>query len=472
MSAQDRHNYAVLLAGGSGTRFWPQSRMLEPKQFLSLHRDSSLFEQTILRIKPLIRPDHMYVATSELYRHQLLEITARHNIPEQNIIYEPTGKNTAPSIGVSVRVIHNLDAHARIAVLPCDHLIKNSRIFLRLLRKALSLCAEELVIFGIVPHRPATGYGYIKAGSCRRQSGGQVCTVDKFCEKPDMRTARRFLKAGNYYWNSGMFVGSSTVFLKEFAAHLPGLFKQLSLIAGPSDIVGVWEKIEAISFDYGILERARRVIMLPARGLEWSDLGSWQAWDEVSEKDKQGNLLKADVVNLESRNVTVLGTGKRLIATIGLEDLIVVDTPDALLITRKDKTEQVKKIVDMLKEQKRQEHYAHKTVKRPWGTYTVLDTGDGFKVKLVEVKPGQALSLQYHGKRSEHWVVVEGVADITRENKVIRYQPNESTYIPVGCTHRLANPSKDAMLKIIEVQAGKYLEEDDIIRLKDDFGRK
>jgi len=183
-------------------------------------------------------------------------------------------------------------------------------------------------------------------------------------------------------------------------------------------------------------------------------------------------LLKADVVNLESRNVTVLGTGKRLIATIGLEDLIVVDTPDALLITRKDKTEQVKKIVDMLKEQKRQEQYAHKTVKRPWGTYTVLDTGDGFKVKLVEVKPGQALSLQYHGKRSEHWVVVEGVADITRENKVIRYQPNESTYIPVGCTHRLANPSKDAMLKIIEVQAGKYLEEDDIVRLKDDFGRK
>jgi mannose-1-phosphate guanylyltransferase/mannose-6-phosphate isomerase len=297
-----------------------------------------------------------------------------------------------------------------------------------------------------------------------------IFLVDKFFEKPDLKTARKFLKTKNYFWNSGIFVGSSVAFLGEFKTSLPELYKLIQKVKRTEDIKQVWKKIKPVSFDYGILEKARYVIMLSAGDLGWSDLGSWQAWDEILEKDKEGNIFKADVLNLGSKNLTVVGN-QRLIAAIGLEDLIVVDTPDALLITRKDKTEDVKKIVDILKAQKRLEHYEHKTVKRPWGSYTVLELGDGFKVKLVEVKPAKALSLQYHKKRSEHWVVVEGVARIVKGKRSLLFKANESTYIPIGCAHRLINPLKDKTLKIIEVQAGKYLEEDDIIRLKDDWDR-
>jgi mannose-1-phosphate guanylyltransferase/mannose-6-phosphate isomerase len=472
MPAVLSHNYALILAGGQGSRFWPQSRTLEPKQFLSLHQRSSLFEQTIKRISPLIKAKNIFIATSELYRHQILEFSCRLGIPEDNIIFEPEGKNTAPSIAVAVKLIHLRDSRARIAVLPCDHLIRNDRNFVSLLKRALEVCTESLVIFGIPPHRPATGYGYIKAKNEKREARNAqgIMQVERFCEKPDLVTAKKFLASGGYYWNSGIFVGSSEVFLGEFSCGLPELFAQLRKVNTLGDIPGAWKKIQPISFDYGILERSKKVLMLAACDLGWSDLGSWQAWDEVIAKDKEGNSFKADVVNIASRNTTVLGSS-RLVATIGLDDLIIVDTPDALLITKKERSEEVKKIVDLLKAGKRQEHYTHKTVKRPWGAYTVLELGDGFKVKLVEVRPRHALSLQLHKKRSEHWVVVEGKARITRGKKSFIFQANQSTYIPVNCVHRLENPAGQP-LKIIEVQAGRYLEEDDIVRIKDDFGRK
>lgn len=461
------HNYALLLAGGQGTRFWPQSRTLEPKQFLSLHKNKSLFEQTILRVKPLVPVSQIYIATSELYRHQTLELADAYGIPRQNLIFEPDGRNTAPSIAVSCRLIQQRDPASRICVLPCDHLVRNEKEFIRLLKNGLSICDRSLVIFGIAPHRPATGYGYIQAGK-----GSQgVYRVKRFTEKPDMKTAQRFLARGDYYWNSGIFVGSGRVFQEAFLRCLPKLADLTRKINAPEEIMRIWRKIEPISFDYGVLEKSSDLLMLAARrDLGWSDLGSWQAWDEMISKDRDGNILKADVVNIGSRNITVVGA-KRLIAAIGLEDLIIVDTPDALLVTRKDQSEQVKNVVDQLKQDKRQEHYTHKTVKRPWGSYTVLDMGEGFKVKLVEVKPKQCLSLQYHKKRSEHWVVVEGTAKIVKGKKAYTFSANESTYIPIGCTHRLANPSDCLPLKIVEVQAGKYLEEDDIVRLKDDFGR-
>jgi mannose-1-phosphate guanylyltransferase/mannose-6-phosphate isomerase len=465
------HNFAMLLAGGQGSRFWPQSRTLEPKQFLSLHQDKSLFEQTVLRIKGLVRPQNIFIATSELYRSQISELVKPFNIPQDNIIYEPDGRNTAPSIAICAMLIHRRDPHSRIAVLPCDHLIKNKNRFLQLLRKAFDLCDKDLVIFGIPPTRPATGYGYIQAAKGGGKKPGQGLAVARFTEKPDLATAKKFVKSGDYFWNGGIFVGSSQVFLHAFKDYLSGIYKALAKVRRPEDITKIWNKIPSISFDYGILEKTKDIVMLSASGLGWSDLGSWQAWDELLPKDKDGNVLKADVVNINSRNITVVGT-TRLIATIGLDDLVIVDTPDAVLITRKDKTEDVKKIVDTLKANKRQEHYVHKTAKRPWGSYTVLDMGDGFKVKQVEVKPGAALSLQYHKKRSEHWVVVEGIAKIVRGKKSLIFKANESTYIPVGCVHRLCNPSKDAVLRIIEVQAGRYLEEDDIVRIKDDFGRK
>jgi mannose-1-phosphate guanylyltransferase/mannose-6-phosphate isomerase len=465
------HNYAILLAGGQGARFWPQSRTLEPKQFLTLHKNESLFIQTILRIKTKISASNIFIATSELYRNQIIELVAPFKIPLGNLVFEPDGKNTAPSIAVTVQLIHQRDPEARICILPCDHLIKNTAKFLKLVSQGLNLSDDSLVIFGIPPSRPATGYGYIQVTRRTSHVTSKAFTVKRFTEKPDLKTAQRFLKSGDYYWNSGIFVGSSLAFFNEFRKSLPELFKLVQKVKKPDDIKMIWKKIKPISFDYGILEKAKSVLMLSADNLGWSDLGSWQAWDEILEKDGQGNVFKADVVNLNSRNITVLGS-TRLIATIGLDDLIVVDTPDALLITRKDRTEEVKKIVDTLKAQKRHEHYEHKTVKRPWGAYTVLELGDGFKVKLVEVKPGKALSLQYHKKRSEHWVVVEGTAKIVKGKHCSVFEANQSTYIPIGCAHRLVNPLKNKNLKIIEVQAGKYLEEDDIVRIKDDFGRR
>ena len=464
------HDYAILLAGGKGSRFWPQSRALEPKQFLALHRDKSLFEQTIIRVRSLIPSRNIFIATSELYRSQISELVKPFAVPSQNLVFEPDGKNTAPSIAVTVALIHARDPEARIAVLPCDHLIKNNQKFLALLRTAFAACSENLVIFGIPPTRPATGYGYIQVTRHPSHVTRSPMRVRRFTEKPDELTARKFLKSGDYYWNSGIFVGASSVFMQEFKTCLPDLYALIKTLKKAGDIPRIWGKIKPISFDYGILERSRRVHMLAARGLGWSDLGSWQAWDEVLTKDNQGNIFKADVINLGSTNTTIVGS-KRLIAAIGLDDLIVVDTPDALLITRKAQSEDVKKIVDTLTRNRRSEQYEHKTVKRPWGCYTVLELGQGFKVKLVEVKPGCSLSLQFHKKRSEHWVVVEGTARIVKGKRSVIFEENQSTYIPIGCCHRLSNPSKEKLLKIIEVQAGRYLEEDDIVRLKDDFGR-
>jgi len=458
-----QHNYAILLAGGQGSRFWPLSRTLEPKQFLSLHKDKSLFEQTIIRIQPLINSKNIFIATSELYRHQILELASRFNIPGENIIFEPSGKNTAPCIGIAVQFIHKKDKNACVCVLPCDHLIKNNGKFLRILTRAFQLCKGHLVIFGIPPDRPATGYGYIQV---TKTPSHKVTSfrVKRFTEKPDLKTAERFLNSGDYYWNGGIFVGSTRLFLEKFRMYLPGLYKQIMKVKKTSDINLIWRNIRPVSFDCGILEKSNLLLMLSASGLGWSDLGSWQAWDEILKKDKQGNLLKADVINLNSKNISVLGT-KHLIATIGLENLIIVDTPDALLITRKDEAENVKKVVDILKARKRLEHYAHKTVKRFWGSYTVLERGDGFKVKLVEVRPGHSLTLQLHKERSEHWIVLEGRAKIIKGNKSYILNANESTYISKGGVHKLMNPA-ECPLKIVEVQVGRYLEEDDIVRLR------
>lgn len=475
MQGKNKVLYAILLAGGEGSRFWPQSRTLEPKQFLSLHKGDSLFVQSIKRIKALIPAKNIFVVTSDLYRSQIIEHTSVFSIPAENIICEPTPKNTAPAIGLAVRLISLGDAQALVCVLPCDHIINNKTGFLKMLTRAFNLCDTNLVVFGIPPSRPATGYGYIKVKGIGRDKEEKksktenVYRVEKFLEKPDLPTAERLIKERRHFWNSGIFVGQCSVFLEEIKKHLPLLYQQLLKLNQWSDIQRIWKALPAISFDYGVLENSKRLLMLKAEGLGWSDLGSWQAWDETLKKDRQGNVLLADAINLGSSNITLLGK-QHLIATIGLKDLIIVDTADALLITKKDRSEEVKKVVEILKRQKRREHYLHRTVRRPWGNYTVLDTGKGFKIKLVEVKPRHSLSLQFHQRRSEHWVVVEGRAKILRGKKSYWVNSNESTFIPVGAAHRLINPT-DSTLKLVEVQAGDYLEEDDIVRLKDDFGR-
>jgi mannose-1-phosphate guanylyltransferase/mannose-6-phosphate isomerase len=298
-----------------------------------------------------------------------------------------------------------------------------------------------------------------------------LCHVERFCEKPDLKTAKKFLKQGSYYWNSGIFVGSIRVFLSALQTYLPVLFKQVSAAANCAGKRGLlsWNRIRPISFDYGVMEKTRNIAMIPADRLGWSDLGSWQAWDELQRKDKNNNLLLADIVDIGSRDLTVLGH-KHLIATIGLNGLIVVDTPDALFIADKKRSEDVKNIVESLKKKNREEHFCHVTVRRPWGTYTVLETGPGFKIKLVEVLPGKSLSLQLHRKRSEHWVVIQGQATITNGKGRYRVRKNESTFIPKGQRHRLENREK-TILKIVEVQTGASLTEADIVRFQDSFGR-
>lgn len=463
--------YAVLLAGGEGSRFWPQSRTLEPKQFLSLDNGRSLFRQSIERVISLIPSTHVYVVASEIYKDVILHEVSFFNIPSSHVIFEPLPKNTAPAIALAMKIISDeqKDDKAKVVVFPCDHLIKHKDKFALLLGYAFDHCGDKLVVFGIPPHRPATGYGYIHADKTKIVGCSLMHKVVRFCEKPDVATAQKFCNSGNYFWNSGIFAGAVGSFLRVTKECLPDLFRKICLVRNGESTEGLWKKIIPISFDYGILEKTKNLAMVRADRLGWSDLGSWQAWDELQKKDKDENIFLADSVDFGSRNLTVVGED-RLIATLGLKDLIVVDTPDALLIMAKDKSEDVKKVVSVLKKNQRPEHYCHKMVKRPWGSYTVLDSGQGFKIKLVRVYPHKSLSLQWHKKRSEHWVVVEGIAKITKDKKCTFVKKNQSTFIPAGCIHRIENPGSK-ILKIVEVQAGAFLSEDDIFRLKDDFGR-
>ena len=478
--------YAVLLAGGQGSRFWPLSRTLEPKQFLPLSGPNSLFEEAVLRLKGVVPSDNIYTVTSKLYFHQIEQITGLHGIPTGNIICEPDGKNTAPSIALACRLISLKAPFAEVAVLPCDQLIKDTNIFRKLLEVSFNCCVcDKIVVFGIMPSRPATGYGYIKENgspvSLLLKENKELCLsadekkllkgVERFCEKPDSKTAEMFLKEGGYYWNSGMFVASVEVFMREIIRYLPELYSAVHCIDGISCIDAAWQKIKPIAFDYGVLEKTASLLMVRAPvKLGWSDLGSWQSWDEMISKDSRGNNIPKGVIDIESTNTTVV-PDKRLIATLSLDNLVIVDTPDALLVARKDKSEEVKKVVDALRNSRRQEHYSHRKVKRPWGSFTVLEHLPGFKIKLVEVNPGHSLSLQLHRQRCEHWVVVEGTAEITRGDNTFVLHANESTYIPVGCTHRLTNSGK-LPLKLVEVQTGGYLEEDDIERRHDRYNRK
>ncbi|MFH1507991.1 MAG: sugar phosphate nucleotidyltransferase, partial [Candidatus Omnitrophota bacterium] len=362
------HNYAVILAGGQGSRFWPLSRSLEPKQFLSLGSTNSLLQNTISRTKKVIPAKNIFIVTSQLYFPEIFNYTLGLGIPKANIIFEPEGKNTAPSIAVASRLIAIIDPEALIVFLPSDHLITKQAGFKRLLANAFSLAGtrNDLIIFGILPGFPATGYGYVKIKNKKLKiKNKEVYQVERFIEKPDIRKAKRIFKDKRYFWNSGMFLGSASVFQREIKNELPKLYRLVSSINDPAGISKIWSKIKAVSFDYGVLEKTNNLLMLRAPNLGWSDLGTWASLDKILPKDRSLNSLNADTINLDCKNITVFGK-KRLIACLGLDDLIIVDTPDALLITRKDRSEEVKKVVEKLKKSKRQEYYLHKTVKRPW----------------------------------------------------------------------------------------------------------
>lgn len=457
--------YAVILAGGVGSRFWPFSRELEPKQFMQLAGKKSLLQDSVTRLRKIISPKNTYIVTNRAYLYEIEKQVKKIHIPSDNIILEPQGKNTAPAIGLCCRLIEKLDPEAVVIVMPSDHYIDKQINFLTDIKKAIA-CAQQglLVTIGIKPKFPSTGYGYIKVGHKDR-----YYAVERFLEKPDLAKASKYYKDKNYFWNSGIFILKAKDFLKEVKAYLPKLYRSLMLIDSQEDIVKVWHKIEPVSVDYGIMEHSKKIALIPAN-FYWTDLGSWDALNEIIPKDKNGNIIKADVLDLNSKGICVFSRSNRLISTIGLKDLIIADTPDALLVCDKHKAQDVKKIVDKLKSANRREHFVHKTEKRPWGAYTVLEIGKSFKIKLIEIEPKKRLSLQRHKQRAEHWVVVTGTAKVTSASRTRLINSNQSIYIPKGVKHRLENPT-NSLAKIVEVQTGSYLQEDDIERFSDDFKR-
>jgi mannose-1-phosphate guanylyltransferase/mannose-6-phosphate isomerase len=475
--------YAVILAGGSGTRFWPLSRETRPKQMLQIVGEDSLLRETIKRIRGFIPGENIWIVTTEDKAQDIrFHIDSLGSLAKEiGFINEPLGRNTAPAVGLAALYLNHVSPASIMVVLPSDHAIPDPEKFSRDLKQAVQGATEDsLVTFGIKPIRPETGYGYIKVTRSSKMKSRGLLKVERFFEKPDLKTAKRYLSHGGYYWNSGIFVFRASKILSELREFVPSLHQTLLSIppaAIPAGSAGKghasWSEryatLEPISIDYAIMERSQDIWMVPAK-FRWSDLGNWAALDEVIEKDKAGNILRGNTINVGSENSTIFA-GDRLVATIGLKDMVVVDTPDATLVTPKDRVQEVRKIVETLKQSDREEHLIHKTVERPWGSYTVLEKGDRYKIKRVVLKPKAKLSLQLHRKRSEHWVVVSGVAKVTREEETYLAYTNESTYIPVNTKHRLENP-EEVPLQIIEVQNGEYLEEDDIERFADDYGRQ
>lgn len=457
---------AVILAGGSGTRLWPLSRMQAPKQFLRLAGDETLLDATVSRLRPLVDDAQVLVVTSE----ELAKGEAYHLLTRYESLLEPVARNTAPAIGIAALHCLAQGGDPVMVVLPADHLIREVPAFQVALGIAIEAAREgKLVTFGIRPTSPETGFGYIRAGT-----GDGVRKVRAFHEKPDRVSAERFLAAGEYYWNSGMFVWRASAILHAIRAHLPELGETLARIeAGTGGLQASIKRhfalAPSISIDSGVLEKSDEVFMVPGR-FGWSDVGSWDAVYDVAEKDAQQNVLQGNVVQIDCRNA-LLRSESRLIAAVGVEDIAVVETPDAILVSRRGESQNVRKVVEELVRRSGSEHLTHVTVRRPWGSYTVLEEGPGFKIKRIEVRPGGRLSLQSHALRSEHWVVLSGVATVTRNQEQFVVEHNESTFVPLGTRHRLENLGTEP-LQIIEVQVGTSVAEDDIQRYDDIYGRE
>ncbi|MDX8391939.1 MAG: mannose-1-phosphate guanylyltransferase/mannose-6-phosphate isomerase [Mariprofundaceae bacterium] len=466
---------AVVLAGGSGSRLWPLSRRQLPKQFLKLDGDSSLLEATIARLQPLVGKDDVWVVTGEVHASG----EAYTELAAYNQILEPVGRNTAPAIALAAALLMDeTDDDPVMVVLPADHIIKKPEAFRAVLEQAVEVAnSGKLVTFGIKPDRPDTGFGYIETDQAASADSAPALPVKRFTEKPDLETAGLFLAQGNYYWNSGMFVWRASVILDEIRTWIPELDAVLQKMRTAWQGGEPWQQVVRngfadmpdISIDYGVLEHSQRVSLIPC-DIAWSDVGSWDAVYEISNADDNGNVLDGDVIAIDCVDSLLRGKG-RLLAAVGLKDIIVVETADAVLLAKRGDSQRVREIVDQLKARGSREHIEHLTVRRPWGSYTVLEDHDsGYKMKRIEVTPGHSLSLQRHQHRSEHWVVVAGTATVTRDDEIFTVSKNESTYIPIGVKHRLENRGR-IPLQIVEVQVGEYLGEDDIERFDDSYGR-
>ncbi|ARQ88546.1 mannose-1-phosphate guanylyltransferase/mannose-6-phosphate isomerase [Stenotrophomonas maltophilia] len=460
----------VILSGGSGTRLWPLSREAYPKQFLPLVGDDTMLQATWKRVASIAGAAPIVVANQE-HRFMAAEQLRECKVLPQALILEPVGRNTAPAIAIAaLQALANGD-DVLLLVLPSDHVVRNEAAFHAAVKQA-AIAAEtgKLVTFGIVPTAPETGYGYIKAAA-----GEGVRAVDRFVEKPDLATAEQYVASGEYFWNSGMFLFKASRYLKELEALQPAILaacrQALDKAARDNDFIRLDAEAFAASpndsIDYAVMEKTADAAVVPLDA-EWNDVGSWSALWEVSDKDADGNACHGDVIALDCKDSYAYGN--RLIAMVGLQDVVVVETDDAVFVGHKDRVQDVKEIVGQIKRDGRSEAAAHRKVYRPWGAYDSIDNGARFQVKRITVKPGATLSLQMHHHRAEHWIVVSGTAEVTRGDEVILLSENQSTYIPLGVTHRLKNPGK-LPLELIEVQSGSYLGEDDIVRFEDQYGR-
>jgi mannose-1-phosphate guanylyltransferase/mannose-6-phosphate isomerase len=502
----------VILCGGSGTRLWPLSRSGFPKQFLVLSGDDShqsLFQQTINRIHAVadssITLGETLIVTNEDHRFlaldQLRELIDLKNSTSSKIsatlLLEPSGKNTAPALTLAAlyaqEQVINEGSQASdpiLVVSPADQTIADSALFTKALRASIEIAEDgAIAILGITPTGPETGYGYIKASLANtnvatKNSAGEVYTVERFVEKPNETAAKKYLAEGGYFWNGGMFVLRASVWLAALKEYRPDIlvtteeaWKERSTdISGGAQFIRpekvLFESIPSESIDYAVIEKcpgSKFPIKMVELDAGWNDLGAWEAVWQVGRHDEDGNVIEGDVMTANSKNSLLYSSG-RLVSGVGIDSLIVVETADAVLVADRKNSQDVKNIVSQLEAQAREEKNLHRKVSRPWGWYDSIDQGDRFKVKRIQVKPGASLSLQMHHHRAEHWIVVKGVAEITNGDQVITLKENQSTYIPQGQTHRLANPGKE-LLEIIEVQSGAYLGEDDIVRFEDTYGR-
>ncbi len=463
----------VILSGGSGTRLWPLSREAYPKQFLPLAGEQTMLQATWTRVAPIAGHPPIVVANEEhrfVAAEQLQQVGARPTA----ILLEPIGRNTAPAIAIAALEATRNGDDALLLVLPSDHVVSDEPAFREAVKQATAAAeAGKLVTFGIVPTGPETGYGYIK--SAAPQGNDPVRAVERFVEKPDLATAQGYVASGEYFWNSGMFLFKASRYLAELAKLQPEMLasckKAWELAKRDADFTRLDKDAFAAtpsdSIDYAVMEKTADAAVLPLDA-GWSDVGSWTALRDVSNKDASGNAHKGDVIEIDCENT--YAHGSRLIAMVGLKDVIVVETDDAVLVGQGDRIQEVKSVVAKIKASGRSEATWHRKVYRPWGAYDSIDNGQRFQVKRITVKPGATLSLQRHHHRAEHWSVVSGTAEVTRGDEVILLTENQSTYIPLGQTHRLANPGK-VPLEIIEVQSGSYLGEDDIVRFEDTYGR-
>jgi len=466
--------YPVLLSGGTGSRLWPVSRAQMPKQLMPLLSNRSLLQETAQRLANMEEVASPLVIANTEHRFMIAAQFQELGITPTALVLEPVGRNTAAAAAVAAKIVADLDPNGILLLLPADHFIQDVDGFQRAVRSG-EVYADEgsIVTFGITPRSPETGYGYIKRGAL---IGEGAFAVAQFCEKPDRARAEAFLAEGGYDWNSGIFMARAETLIEEMEIHCPDILAQCAKAVAGSyrdlDFLRLdepaFQACPSAPIDIAVMEHTSKAVVIPI-DIGWSDVGSWNALWDLGDKDDAGNVISGDVVAIDTEGAYVRGNG-RLVTTLGVKDLIVVDTGDALLIADKTRVQDIRDVVTRLKELGRGEAELHRRVHRPWGYYESIETGDRYQVKHLMVKPGAALSLQMHHHRAEHWVVVKGTARVVLGNKEMLISENESTYIPIGTAHRLENPGK-VPLSIIEIQSGCYLGEDDIVRLDDIYGR-